>query len=87
MPAPVDFSSVPGELLALPQWVAVKYAVRDGKPTKLPVNPKTGRLAETDNPATWNEHPAALRAVARFHLNGVGFCFTDADPRPGKRRN
>jgi putative DNA primase/helicase len=74
---------VPIAMFERNQWVAWKWAERDGKPTKVPVNPKTGGNAAADNPATWNTYEAATRAVKRFNAAGVGFVFTDSDPFSG----
>jgi primase-polymerase (primpol)-like protein len=46
-----DFSKIPQELKALPQWVLWKSEIRDGKPTKIPYCPQDPkRKAEADNP-------------------------------------
>ena len=44
------FARVPGELIERPQWVAWKYELRGGKPTKLPYNAATGELAGAGDP-------------------------------------
>ena len=73
----------PIALLESAQWVAWKLAERHGKRTKIPVNPRTGGNAAADNPATWDTYEAAMRAVSRFDLAGVGYVFTDTDPFSG----
>ncbi len=79
----VDPSSVPRELVEYRHWVAWKYAERDGKPAKLPVNPRTGRLAEANNPDTWDELQAAICAAAQFKCDGIGYVFAETDPYSG----
>jgi primase-polymerase (primpol)-like protein len=64
------------------QWVCWRYEVRNGEPTKPPLNARTGRYAKNNDPSTWTEFP---RAVARAHHEGwgVGFVFTAGDPYCG----
>jgi hypothetical protein len=71
---------IPQELRALPQWVAWKTVVRDGKPAKIPINPHTGRKARTNDAATWGTFGQALARACRDRLAGVGFVFTSDDP-------
>jgi hypothetical protein len=78
-----NLSKVPRELVLMPQWVVWKAALRNGKPTKLPVNPMTGRLAAIDNSTSWADYESAVEAVGRFKGEGVGFVFTDSDPYTG----
>lgn len=72
--------SLPAEA---PQWVCWKRVRRNGRDTKIPVDPKTGRGAAVDKPATWHTLDVAVRAVERFGLSGVGFVFTKQDPFAG----
>ena len=75
---------IPEELKALPQWVAWRLEVRDGKPTKIPVNPKTGGNARVDDPETWGEFALAehyWQAHKDNGIAGVGFVFSEADPQ------
>jgi hypothetical protein len=66
------------------QWVAWKYIERDGKPTKSPIDPRTGAFAKSTDSATWGTFDDAIAACARFPgLGGVGFVFTPDDPYCG----
>ncbi len=79
-------SNIPVELRERPQWVAWKLlppARLGGKPRKVPVNPKTGRNAATDDPTTWSTFDLALAHYLNNHLAGVGYVFSDADPYCG----
>ncbi len=79
-------SNIPAELRARPQWVAWKTlppARQGAKPRKVPVNPKTGRNAATDDPATWGTFEQALRCCAGDHLAGVGYVLAEDDPYCG----
>jgi hypothetical protein len=71
------------ELKALPQWVAWKKEIRDGKETKIPVNPRTGGQAAVDKPSTWGTYEVALAAARKNGNAGIGFVFTDGDPFTG----
>jgi putative DNA primase/helicase len=74
---------IPAELQAYWQWVAWMYVLRGGKWTKVPINPKTGREAKSNDPRTWASLEIALSCAQRDHLAGVGFVFTDDDPYAG----
>jgi hypothetical protein len=66
---------VPGELRAEPRWVCWRAQERDGRTTKLPVDPATGRMASSTDPATWADFETAVAAVGRWRASGVGFVF------------
>lgn len=76
---------IPPELKELVQWVAWKQECRQGKDgkeelwTKVPVDPKTGRNARTNESSTWGTFERALAAVKRYQLDGIGFVFTEDD--------
>ena len=77
-------ANIPRELRDRRQWVNYRREVRDGKPTKVPYDPRTGRRAESDNPATWatfDEVVGALELGGRY--DGVGFVFSEDDPYVG----
>ena len=82
-----DLSRVPRELVLRPQWVVWKAALRNGKPTKLPVSPMTGRLAAIDSLTSWADYESAVEAVDRFKCEGAGFVFTDSDPYSGRAQD
>jgi len=74
----MSFSNIPAELKALPQWVCWKLVPREGmKPTKLPINPRTGDLADVTNPETWASFDVAV--AASLQHSGIGFVFTEDD--------
>ena len=73
------YDKIPGELKELPNWVcwqAVKDEVR-GKIKKIPINPKTGGQAQSNNQSTWTDYETALKASKDF--NGIGFMFSNSD--------
>lgn len=72
---------IPSDLENIAQWVAWRYAVVNGKTTKIPVNARTGGNAATNNPATW----ADLETVLTFYhehgtyVSGVGLVVAGTD--------
>lgn len=52
----------------------------DGRPTKIPLDPSTGRKASSTDPKTWSRYRDALGVLG---ADGVGFVFTATDPYVG----
>ncbi len=88
--------SIPDELKARDQWVCWREEPRlndDGTPslgndgvpklTKPPRDPRTGRHAEVDEPATWVSYTEALAAYERSEYDGIGYVMTAEDPYIG----
>ena len=73
---------LPYELTERPQWVCWREQERDGRRTKVPVDPSTGGFASATDPETWSEFDEA-RAYAESNGFGVGFVFTETDPLVG----
>ncbi|MCD8371235.1 MAG: AAA family ATPase [Clostridiales bacterium] len=65
------------ELRNIPQWVgyALEWDESRGKYRKTPKNPHTGGNAQSSNPETWSRYEDAIKAVDRYHFDGVGFEF------------
>ena len=74
--------SCPAALVTRDQWVGWRTQERDGKETKVPVDPATNRFASTTDPETWTDF-ATAREHATANDLGIGFVFTDADPIVG----
>lgn len=55
------------------QWVAFRLEERNGKLSKVPINPRTGRYAMTNNPDTWGTLEDAQKAIQTFGADGIGF--------------
>ena len=73
------YSNIPLELRELNQWVVWKLEERSGeKPTKLPLDAKTGRLASVTNSETWSSFEVAASVANR--VSGLGFVLTENDP-------
>lgn len=65
------------------KWVAWKYVVRDGKKTKPPVNPHTGRMAGINKSSEWGSYDQAVARAKKDGLAGVGFVMTEDDGLTG----
>ena len=81
-PAP-RFNRFPADLTARPQWVCWRLEERQGKPTKIPFDPVTGKPASSTDPATWRCFADAVAAYGRGGYNGVGYVFSGDDPFAG----
>lgn len=56
-----------------PFWVAYRLDKdANGKLTKRPIDPYTGRLASTRNTLTWGTHAEALERAKKDNLPGIG---------------
>src|SRR5215217_8484941 len=75
--------NTPEELRRRPQWVVWRYEQREGKFTKVPYNPSTGRRVDTTDMLSWCAFGEALDAVESGGYSGVGFVFCSADPYVG----
>lgn len=74
----VGFNNLPDRLKSMDQWVCWKGEPdpsRPGKIRKIPINPKTGGQAQSNNPETWADFQTALNASGRF--SGIGFMFAN----------
>lgn len=76
----LDASVIPTALATHDQWVCWRQETRNGKPTKVPYNPRSGGMASTTNPDTWSTLARCMRAEG---YDGVGFVFTEDDPFVG----
>jgi putative DNA primase/helicase len=74
---------IPQELKDSSSWVIWKEETRDGKPTKVPYNPRTGKKAAPNNPSTWGTYDEAQSAVKAYGVNGLGFVFSESDAFTG----
>lgn len=75
----VNIDLIPTSLKAVPHWVAWKYETRDGKPTKIPYNPRTGRRADSTNPETGAPFDVALAVYESGDYAGLGFILTGSE--------
>src|SRR5579883_1982670 len=87
---PFEPAGIIPELQAYPQWVTwiLEYDPQRAAWTKRPYNPKTGRYASVDNPATWCSYEEAYEAYRMSYssswdgptYSGLGLVLTEQDP-------
>lgn len=67
------YESIPQELKEMDIWCVWKYEQREnGKPTKVPYNPMTGRKARSNVPADFCDFAAAVNASGKYDGIGAG---------------
>jgi putative DNA primase/helicase len=71
---------IPIEMKSFPQWLTWIVAKRNGKPTKMPLNPATGRPAKANDPNTWGTFEESRDDCRRNRRNGIGYVFATDDP-------
>lgn len=81
--APINAESIPEALIKRTQWICWREDERDGKTTKVPVDPATGSFASTTDDRTWTTLEQALEYAATGTADGIGFVFTATDPLVG----
>ena len=69
------YDNIPAELKRLPNWICWRGfpQPRPDDPDhigKIPINPKTGGNAQSNNPGTWTDFDTAVRASEQF--TGIG---------------
>ena len=82
---PPVVENIPEQLTERPQWVCWRREVRDGKLTKVPYTPGSGRRASSTELMTWATFEQALTAYEAGEppYDGIGFVFCGADPFVG----
>ncbi len=78
-----DVGQVPPSLLERAQWIVWRTERRDGKRTKVPLDPSTKRCASVDEPSQWVDYQTAHQSRHVDAVDGLGFVFTDSDPFVG----
>jgi primase-polymerase (primpol)-like protein len=71
---------LPPELYEYKQWVLWRKVEVDGRITKVPISPWSGKAAACDKPQTWSTYRHVAYVLRRFRCDGIGFVFTEADP-------
>lgn len=74
------YERVPQELKELPQWVCwrlVDDLEKPGKKKKIPIDPRTGDPARSNDPATWASYEDAVAGKERFRADGIGIMFAN----------
>ncbi|GHV44280.1 hypothetical protein FACS189492_0350 [Clostridia bacterium] len=74
----MDKNQFPKEMATFPNWVCWRLETdKNGRDTKVPYSPQTGRRASASNPATWGTLDEALYAKEKYLFHGVGFTFDE----------
>jgi len=76
-------TALPDALTDREQWLCWRAEERDGKMTKVPVDPQTGRFGSTTKSSTWSDFETAFDRAQTESIDGLGFVFTDDDPIVG----
>jgi len=76
-------AALPDRLTERDQWVCWRQQERDGKQTKVPINPHTGLFGSTTDSDTWSDFETARTTLEDGSVDGVGFVFTTDDPIVG----
>ena len=69
------YSKIPYELKELDRWCCFKLVERQGRQTKMPVDPRTGNLAKSNDETTWADFDTALSSSVNY--DGLGFFFKE----------
>lgn len=69
----VNFVNIPQELKANAGFCVWKKEKKQGRPTKVPYNPKNGRLAKTNKPETFADFGTAMKVFAMGGYDGIGY--------------
>src|SRR4051794_27035598 len=78
----IDVNGIAQELRERRQWVCWRYEPgAKGKPSKVPVNTRSGTNASVTDPATWSSCEQAIAASHRY--DGIGIVLTEQDPYVG----
>lgn len=78
----VNPEGIPGELRVRPQWVNWRIERRDGKLTKVPYDPRSGKRASSTDLASWSRFEEVFEACQGGGYSGIGFVF-GPDPYTG----
>lgn len=70
----------PAEMVEYKHWVLWRRVDMNGRATKIPVSPWSGKAASCDKPETWSSFRHVHYALKRVRADGIGFVFTEADP-------
>ena len=70
---------VPIELMRENIWCIWKREMRDGRPTKIPYNPKTTGRAESNNPDTFSAYDIAYERYMTEDFDGMGILLANGN--------
>lgn len=70
---------IPKDMRLRPQWIMWRWEQVDGRKTKVPYSPLTGKKAAVNRPREWTDYSRAYGAKWKYKMDGVGFVFTKDD--------
>lgn len=81
----LDREAIPDALRDRETWVCWRVEERDGKPTKVPVDPSGGGLAKVNDPSPWSSFETAVEDHDHAGANtaGLGYMFASGGPFVG----
>jgi len=72
----IHAKNIPQELKEVKAWVCWREAERDGRITKIPTSPISGRDISVTNPSNWMTFNDAVRYSRATGITGIGFVFS-----------
>ena len=75
----MNYNMIPDEMKAVPNWVCWRAEPDPQSHSgirKIPVDPKTGGNAMSNNPQTWSDFDTAVDRSSQY--SGIGFMFTNS---------
>lgn len=79
-----NYHRIPAEMRPYRQWLCWRFEQREEgkKPTKVPYQPTTGKLASVTDPSTWCSYEEAVWGATAegSPYDGIGFVLTKQDP-------
>ncbi|MFP9193890.1 hypothetical protein ACLI4Q_19970 [Natrialbaceae archaeon A-CW1-1] len=78
-----DETAIPEAMRARDQWLCWRSEKRNGKSTKIPIDPQTGAFGSSTDDSTWRDFESALEYFHAGGCDGIGFVFTEDDPYVG----
>ena len=66
------YQNIPPALKKEKRWVGWSYKTRKGKRTKVPIDPRSGEGAKSNDDSTWTSYEDAMRAAKVYRLDGIG---------------
>ena len=72
-----EIEELPEEMVKARRWVNWRAVQRDGRWTKIPIEPATGATASSIDPATWSDFAGAVNSATADDELGIGFMLGD----------
>jgi putative DNA primase/helicase len=69
--------NIPKTLREEKAWICWRFVERDGKMTKVPTSPFTGKDINAQNPQNWQSFERAISLSHRPGIDGIGFVFSE----------